>query len=378
MRDAVVGQRAVFPAARIAVVLGLAGILYGCSAGAVPGKETGAGPKPAVPEGGVLLQGAGATFPSVLYEKWFRLYQADHPEKLIAYDAVGSGEGLRRFIGRNVKDEERVDFGASDAAMGDDEIASVPAGALLVPLTAGNVALAYNVPDLSSPLKLSRQAYTGIFMGQIKNWSDARIARTNPGMKLPNLTIATVVRQDGSGTTFAFTKHLDAVADPWRSLYGPATLMNWPGNSMRATGNEGVAARVKQSVGSVGYVGDEFARKAGLTVALLENRAGNFVGPSETSGAAALAGAELPDNLRLYIPDPSGSDAYPIVTLTWILLYRNYADPRKAVELHDLFRWCLTEGQQYAPALGYIPLPPDIVRRSLQALDRVRLTTRSD
>jgi phosphate transport system substrate-binding protein len=378
MRDAVNEQRPVFSAVGIVVVLGLAGILYGCSAGAVPSNESGAGPKPVVPEGGVLLQGAGATFPSVLYEKWFRLYQADHPEKVITYDAVGSGEGLRRFIGRNVKDEERVDFGASDAAMGDDEIALVPAGALLVPLTAGSVALAYNVPDLSSRLKLSRQAYTGIFLGQIKNWSDARIARTNPGVKLPNLTITTVVRQDGSGTTFAFTKHLDAIGDSWRSLYGPATLMNWPGNSMRATGNEGVAGRIKQSVGSVGYVSYEFARKASLEVALLENRAGNFVGPTETSAASALAGAELPENLRLFVPDPSGPDAYPIVTLTWILLYRNYANPRKALELRDLFRWCLTDGQQYAAALGYIPLPPNIVRRSLEALDSVRLAGKSD
>jgi phosphate transport system substrate-binding protein len=361
---------------RILVVLGIAGILSGCWAGAVPGKENGVGPKPVVPAGGVLLQGAGATFPSVLYDKWFRLYQAEHPTKVITYEAVGSGEGIRRFIGRNVKDEERLDFGASDAALGDDEIASVPAGALLVPLTAGSVALAYNLPGLSSRLRLSRQAYTGIFMGHIKNWNDARIARTNPGVTLPSLTITTVVRQDGSGTTFAFTKHLDAIGDAWRSQYGPATLINWPGNSMRATGNEGVAGRIKQSIGSVGYVSYEFARKAGLDVALLENRAGHFLGPTETSAASALGGAELPDNLRLYVPDPPAPEAYPIVTLTWILLYRNYPDPRKALELHDLFRWCLTNGQQYAAELGYAPLPPNIVRRSLEALDSLHLAAK--
>jgi phosphate transport system substrate-binding protein len=363
---------------RILVVVGIAATLNGCSAGAVPSKEGGAGPKPVAPPGGMLLQGAGATFPSVLYEKWFQLYHADHPTRVISYDAVGSGEGIRRFTGRQVTDEERVDFGASDAAMGDDEIALVPGGALLVPLTAGSVALAYNLPDLPSGLKLSREAYSAIFMGQIKNWGDTRIARTNPGVKLPDLTISTVVRQDGSGTTFAFTKHLDAIGGAWRAQYGPATLMNWPGNSMRATGNEGVAARIKQSIGSVGYVSYEFARKAGLEVALLENRAGHFVGPTGTSAAAALAGAELPDNLRLYVPDPPGPDAYPIVTLTWILLYKSYADPRKALELHDLFRWCLTDGQQYAAALGYTPLPPNIVRRSLQALDSLPLASKGD
>jgi phosphate transport system substrate-binding protein len=356
----------------IAMALAVTGVLSGCSAGAVPRGDTGARPKPAVPSGGVLLQGAGATFPSPLYEKWFGLYQADHPKDVITYDSVGSGEGIRRFIGRGVKDEEKIDFGASDAAMRDDEIAMVPAGALLLPLTAGSIALAYNLAGLSGELRLSREAYTGIFMGEIKNWSDPRIARTNPGVKLPRLTITTVVRQDGSGTTFAFTKHLDAISDAWRSQYGPATLINWPGASMRATGNEGLAGRIKQSIGSVGYVSYDLARKAGLKIALIENRAGTFVVPTETSSASALAGAELPVNMRLYVPDPTGGDAYPIVTLTWILLYRNYGDPQKFQELHDLFRWCLTDGQKYAADLGYTPLPPNIARRSLDALERLR------
>jgi phosphate transport system substrate-binding protein len=133
-----------------------------------------------------------------------------------------------------------------------------------------------------------------------------------------------------------------------------------------------VAARIKASLGSVGYVGYEFARRAGLRVALLENRAGKFVAPSEQASSAALAGAELPENMRLYVPDPAGGDAYPVVTLTWILLYRNYLDSPKAQALHDLFRWCLTDGQQYATELGYAPLPPNIVQRSLAALNRVQ------
>jgi phosphate transport system substrate-binding protein len=360
------------PAAPIAVALAVTGVLSGCSAGAVPRGDAVARPKPAVPAGGVLLQGAGATFPSPLYEKWFGLYQADHPKDVITYHGVGSGEGIRRFIGRSVADEEKIDFGASDAAMRDDEIAQVPAGALLLPLTAGSIALAYNLPGLSGELRLSREAYIGIFMGQIQNWSDPRIARINPGLRLPRLTIATVVRQDGSGTTFAFTKHLDAISDAWRSQFGPATLINWPGTSMRATGNEGVAARIEQSIGSIGYVSYDLARKARLKIAQLENRAGTYVAPTEEHSAAAFAGAELPVNMRLYIPDPPGRDAYPIVTLTWVLLYRNYPDPQKFQELHDLFRWCLTDGQKYAAELGYIPLPPDIARRSLDALERMR------
>jgi len=284
---------------------------------------------------------------------------------------VGSGEGIRRFIGQGVKDEDKVDFGASDAAMQDEQIARVQGGVLLMPATAGAVALAYNIPDIGGELKLTRQAYAGIFLGQIKSWNDPAITRSNPGLKLPKLTITTVVRQDGSGTTFAFTKHLDSISPAWRSQFGPAILVNWPGNAMRASGNEGVAARIKQSTGSIGYVSYEFALKAGLNVASLENREGKFVAPSEKSGTAAIAQAELPDNLRVYVPDPTGPDSYPIVTLTWILLYRNYPDANKAFVLHQLLSWCLRDGQKYAPDLHYIPLPPNVVARSLAVLNTI-------
>jgi phosphate transport system substrate-binding protein len=346
-------------------------LLSGCGAEAVPRMDAGQ-PRPAVPPGGTLLQGAGATFPSILYQHWFQRYEAADPTRVIAYAAVGSGEGVRRFIGQNVADDEQVDFGASDAAMNDDEIARAPDGAVLIPVTAGSVAIAYNLPDVSADLRLSRQAYAAIFLGEIKNWNDPRIARTNPGVELPNLTIVTVVRQDRSGTTFAFTKHLDSVNAAWRSRYGAGTLVDWTGNAMRATGNEGVAGRIKQSIGSIGYVGYEFTRKAGLRVALLENHAGRFVALSQKGAEVALAEVQLPENMRVYNPDPEGSDAYPIVTLTWILLRKTYRDPQKAAALRDLFRWCLTDGQQDAGDFGYVPLPPNIVSRSLAALDRVQ------
>ena len=370
--------KSVVASALLTAILLSVAILSGCSAKGAPTKRSANRLKPEIPANGILLQGAGATFPSVLYEKWFAMYQQSHPDHVITYDAVGSGEGIRRFIAQNIDPDDKVDFGASDAAMRDDEMAKVPAGTILLPLTAGSVALAYNLPDVPGDLRLSRDAYSAIFMGEIKNWNDPRIAKTNPGVNLPKITITTVVRQDGSGTTFAFTKHLDAISDAWRSQYGPATLINWPGNSMRASGNEGVAGRIKQSVGSIGYVSYEFARKTGLKVALLENRAGNFIAPSpETSASAiAAAGAHLPDNLRVYVPDPSGDDAYPIVTLTWILLYKNYLDPQKALALQELFRWCLTDGQKYASDLGYTPLPPNVATRSLAALNSIRSESR--
>jgi phosphate transport system substrate-binding protein len=320
----------------------------------------------------VLLKGAGATFPSLLYQRWFTLYQGSHRGAAIAYDAVGSGEGIRRFTGTNVKPEEAVDFGASDAAMSDEQVAHVPAGVLLLPVTAGSVVLAYNLPGFNGDLRLSRKAVAGIFLGEIKSWNDRSIAAANPGTKLPRLTIATVVRLDGSGTTYAFTKHLDAISETWRSRYGAATLVNWPGNAMRAKGNEGVAGLIRNSNGSIGYVGYEFARKIGLPIATLENKDGNFVRPSAQSATAALASAELPDNLRVFVPDPSGRDSYPIVTMTWILLRKDYADAAKARAIRDLFEWCLRDGQKYAPELNYIPLPPEVIARALPALATIK------
>jgi phosphate transport system substrate-binding protein len=318
---------------------------------------------PAIPPGGTVIRGAGATFPSLLYKKWFAEYQNADPATVVSYDAVGSGEGVQRFIAG------KIDFGASDAAMTDQQIAEVPKGVIMLPATAASVVLAYNLPDFQGELRLSRKAYTGIFLGDITNWNDPAIAASNPGVRLPKLTIAVVVRHDGSGTTFAFTKHLDAISETWRARYGAATLVGWPSHAMQASGNENVAGRIQQSVGSIGYVGYEFAQRLGLRMARLENKEGNFVRPDGNSARAALAAVDLPENLRVFAPDPSGRDAYPIVTFSWILLYRHYDDPSKAKAVHDLLRWCLRDGQQFAPALGYIQLSQNVTSRALSALD---------
>jgi phosphate transport system substrate-binding protein len=264
-----------------------------------------------------------------------------------------------------------VDFGASDAALQDSDIAQVPEGVVMLPVTAGGVALAYDLPDLQVDLRLSRRAYVGIFMGEIKSWNDPLIATANPGLKLPKLTIATVVRQDASGTTFAFTKHLDAISEKWRAQYGPSTLVDWPGNAMRAKGNEGVAGVLQHSVGAIGYVGYEFAAKYGLQTALLENKTGKYLKPTEDSLRAALTSVEMPENLRAFVPDPPSPDAYPIATFTWILLRKNYPDAAKAKSLRDLFSWALGEGQHDAAALGYVPLPSQVAAKAQAALSTI-------
>jgi phosphate transport system substrate-binding protein len=348
-----------------AVVFGvLFGILVGCSRSEPEVQAN-------LPPGTILLTGAGATFPSVLYNRLFAVYHDSHPKIVVKYAAIGSGEGVRRFIGKNIADEEKVDFGASDAAMSDAEIARADNNALMIPITAGCVVLAYNLPGFQGELKLSRKAYAGIFLGEIKKWNDPLIAQSNPGVKLPDLTIVTAVRQDGSGTTFAFTKNLDAISEKWRSQFGPATLVDWPGNAMRAKGNEGVAGLIGNSEGAVGYVGYEFAQKLGLKTAALENKNGKFVKASDESCLASLAAAEMPENLRAFIPDPQGANSYPIVTFSWILLRKKY-NPETANALRELFQWCLQEGQRYSPELGYVRVPASVSEKATAALNSIK------
>ena len=348
-----------------AVVFGvLLGILVGCSRSEPEVQAN-------LPPGTILLTGAGATFPSVLYNRLFAVYHDSHPKIVVKYAAIGSGEGVRRFIGKNIADEEKVDFGASDAAMSDAEIARADNNALMIPITAGCVVLAYNLPGFQGELKLSRKAYAGIFLGEIKKWNDPLIAQSNPGVKLPDLTIVTAVRQDGSGTTFAFTKNLDAISEKWRSQFGPATLVDWPGNAMRAKGNEGVAGLIGNSEGAVGYVGYEFAQKLGLKTAALENKNGKFVKASDESCLASLAAAEMPENLRAFIPDPHGANSYPIVTFSWILLRKKY-NPETANALRELFQWCLQEGQRYSPELGYVRVPASVSEKATAALNSIK------
>jgi phosphate transport system substrate-binding protein len=349
-----------FPRARAAVTtLVAAGVL---SVGLV---EPAPADGPAKP---VELRGAGATFPAPLYEKWIQAYRKENPGVAIAYDAVGSSEGQRRYLA------DAVDFGASDAALNDEQMARVKAGARLVPVTAGIVVLAHNIPGLTAPLRLGRDACAGIFAGRIRSWNDPRIREANPGLALPNRTIALVARQDGSGTTFALTNHLSAVNPAWRDQGpGASNLVDWRGLAMLARGNEGVAARIKVSEYSLGYVEYHFAKRLGLPMAHLQNRGGRYVEPGERGGQAALAAnvKQMPDNLRLFLPDPEGEASYPIVTFSWLLLYERYPDADKAAALKKFVAWALTTGQSYSRELGYIALPPEVASLSLAAVERI-------
>jgi phosphate transport system substrate-binding protein len=222
-------------------------------------------------------------------------------------------------------------------------------------------------------LRLTRAMYTDIFLGKITRWDDPQIQATNPAVVLPTTAVTVVVRQDGSGTTFAFTNHLSAVSAEWRD-HGPGTgrLVDWPGHTVRVPGNEGVAEHIKQTPGAIGYVEYGIAKRIGLAVAWLENKAGQVIQPHGGSGLASLLQAALPENLRAFFPDPDGPHSYPIVTYSWLLLYTRYDDPKKAAALKQYVTWCLKDGQAFSEPLGYVRLAPQVVTRALEALDRIQ------
>jgi phosphate transport system substrate-binding protein len=307
--------------------------------------------------GSVKLQGSGASFPAPLYGRWFKEYSSVTPGVRVDYQAKGSGGGIKDFI------EHTVDFGASDAAMDDDEIAQVAEGVVLLPMTAGSVVLAYNLPELHKPLRLPRDVYAKIFLGQISSWSDPAIAAANTDVKLPNLPITVVRRADSSGTTFVFTNHLSAISSDFAKSPGVGKSVNWPESDkfIAAPKNDGVTATIKQTPGAIGYIEYGFAEQAKLPMAELENAAGNFVAPTLENANAALAGVKMPEDLRAWLPDPSNEHAYPIVSYTWLLCYRKYDDSQKAEAVKNLVRWCLTEGQKSSAEMGFVPLPENVV-----------------
>jgi phosphate transport system substrate-binding protein len=310
---------------------------------------------------GTQLQGAGATFPAPLYQRWIAEYTKSNPNVQINYQAVGSGAGIKQFT------QNLVAFGASDAAMKDDEIAAVKQGVVLIPATAGSVVLAYNLPGVTD-LKLSREAYSGIFLGKITKWNDPAIAKTNSGVKLPDTAITVCSRSDGSGTTFVFTKHLSTINPEFKDKVGEGTSVTWP-TGVAGKGNDGVTALVKQSPGAIGYVEYGYAKNNKLTFASLENKAGQFVTATTASGEATLATTQFPaDLLRAWPSDPDVKEAYPISTFTWILLYKKYENKEQGEAVKKFVEFGLSDGQKFAEELGYIPLPKEIVAKDLEAL----------
>jgi len=309
----------------------------------------------------VTLQGAGASFPAPLYLRWFKSFNSDHPNIQVNYQSIGSGGGVKSFVDRT------VDFAASDAAMKPEDMAKIPGGVQLLPMTAGSIVLAYNLPSVPN-LRLSREAYTGIFLGKVKTWNDPIIAKENPGVTLPNQPINVIVRADSSGTTYVFTQHLSAVSADFKNQVGVNNMPNWPVGT-RSKGNEGVTASITTTPGAIGYIEYGYAHSQNLHMAVLENKSGNYVAPSTQSAQAALASVEMPADFIAWVPDPDGKDAYPIVTYTWIILYKQYDDKDKLNALKEVVTYALTDGQRDSESLGYVPLPDSVAAKAKAAVE---------
>jgi phosphate transport system substrate-binding protein len=314
-------------------------------------------------EESVKLQGAGASFPAPLYLKWFKSYSGAHPNVQVDYQSVGSGSGVKSFMDRT------VDFAASDAAMKPEDMAKVDGGVQLLPMTAGKIVLAHSLKDVPN-LKLSRDAYVGIFSGKITKWNDPAIAKDNPDVKLPDAPINVIVRADSSGTTFVFTKHLSTISKEFEKDVGVNTMPNWPVGT-KSKGNEGITAALLTTPGSIGYIEYGYAKSQNLPMAVLQNKAGNFVVPTIESAQAALASGELPPDLIAWVSDPEGKDAYPIVTYTWMIFHKKYDNKAKVKALRALIDYGLTDGQKESEALGYVPLPPQVVTKVKAAAETI-------
>jgi phosphate transport system substrate-binding protein len=307
------------------------------------------------------LNGAGATFPAPLYERYAREVRKKHPELKVNYQAIGSGGGIRQTIAGT------VDFGASDAAMKDDEIAKVKNGIILVPTAGGAVSVVYNLPGVNK-LRLSRKTLPDIFSGKITNWNDQQIKADNPGVNLPNQPIKFVVRADSSGTTFIFTNHLSSINPYFRGRIGANTAPKWTlPNVLRGKGNPGVAALVSRTPGAIGYVEYDYATKNNLRSAEVQNKKGEFVAPSLAASNAALSTVTFPANYRVFVGDPA--QGYPIVGLTWMMIYQKYSSPSKADAIKKWINWVLKDGQQFNDDLNYTKIPTDVVNRVLQTVN---------
>ena len=317
----------------------------------------------------LLINGAGATFPYPIYSQWFDTYAKDNPNIHFNYQSIGSGGGIKQLLNKT------VDFGASDAPMNDQQLSQAPVKVLHFPTVMGAVVITYNVPGLGDSLRLNGPAIADIFLGKIAKWNDPAIATLNPSAKLPDTNIVVCHRSDGSGTTYVFTDYLSKVSPEWSKVAGKATAVKWPAG-LGGKGNEGVTALVQQTPGGIGYIELIYAVQNKLPYAELKSHDGQWVKPSvETVTAAATGDASsIPSDFRVSITDAPGANAYPISSFTYLLVYQQQSDAAKGKAIKDFIKWMLNDGQHYAPALSYAPLPAPVVSAELAQLDKVAVS----
>jgi phosphate transport system substrate-binding protein len=317
----------------------------------------------------IQINGAGATFPNPIYSKWFDEYNKMHPNVEINYQSLGSGAGIRQVTAQTVF------FGATDGPMTNDQLLAAPGKILHFPTVLGGVAPVYNIPNVRAELKFSGPVLAGIFLGKITKWNDPAIAKLNAGVTLPGTDVTVVHRSDGSGTTYIFADYLAKVSPEWKAKVGVGQSPNWP-TGIGGKGNEGVAGLVTQTPGSIGYVELIYALQNKISYGAVQNMAGEFVKASvgSVTAAAAEAVAKMPPDFRVSITNAPGKDAYPISSFTWLLLYESPKDKAQARIMVDFVKWALTDGQKFAPPLGYAPLPEGIVKLETAQLARIKVS----
>ena len=307
------------------------------------------------------LTGAGATFPYPVYSKWFSEYSAAHPGVEINYQSIGSGGGIRQVTAG------LVDFGASDMPMTDDMLASSKIKLIHIPTVLGAVVPIFNVPGVSD-IKFSGDVLADIYLGKIANWKDPRIAKDNPGVKLPDQKIIVVHRADGSGTTYIFTDYLSKISPEWANGPGKGTAVSWPAGVSGAQ-NAGVAGLVRQLPGAIGYVELIYALQNKITYGEVRNAAGNWERASiEGVTEAAASVKQMPADYRVSITNAPGANAYPISSFTWLLIPLNPTDAAKSKVIKDLLSWIITSGEGEAASLSYAPLPKVVADKVLKTV----------
>jgi phosphate transport system substrate-binding protein len=314
------------------------------------------------------INGAGATFPDPIYQKWFSEYNKLGPNVRINYQAVGSGAGIRQITAQTVF------FGATDGPMTNDQLLAAPGKVLHFPTVLGAVVPIYNIPGVTAELKFSGPLLADIFLGKITKWNDPAIAKINPGVNLPGTTITVVHRSDGSGTSYIWCDFLTKTSPEWKRRVGVATAVNWP-VGLGGSGNDGVAGLTKSTPGSIGYVELIYAMQNKIAFGVVQNMAGEFVKASleSTTAAAAEAAKSMPADFRVSIANAPGKGAYPIASFTWLLLYENPKDKARAKTMVEFLTWALADGQKFAADLGYAPLPREVVTLEMAQLKKINI-----
>jgi phosphate transport system substrate-binding protein len=313
------------------------------------------------------LNGAGATFPNPIYQKWFSEYHNAHNDVKINYQSIGSGGGIQQLTSGT------VDFGASDGPMTDEQLSKVSGKVFHIPTVLGAVVPTYNVNGVTGELKFTGDVLADIYLGNIKKWNDQRIAKINPGVKFPDEDIVVVHRSDGSGTTYIFTDYLSKVSSAWKDKVGKGTSVNWPAG-LGGKGNEGVSGMVKQTEGSIGYVELIYAVSNKMPYGIVQNAAGTFVKASLDSVTAAAASVkDMPADFRVSITNAPGKDAYPISSFTWLLVLAEWVDAGKEKAFVDFLTWMVDTGQSMTSALQYAPLPKNVAAKVKARIKEVKV-----